>query len=57
MGGALPEAELVATLEEIGFIDVAVVDRIDCFAGTSKEGVTRKFGVIGANVFARKPAR
>jgi hypothetical protein len=29
--------------------------RFDPFAGTSKEAVTRKFGVIAVNVFARKP--
>jgi hypothetical protein len=50
-------AELVNTLEEVGFIDVAVVKRIHCFNGTSKEAVTKKFGVVGVNVFARKLAR
>jgi hypothetical protein len=39
----------------VGFVDVAVVQRFDCFAGTSKEGVARKFGVTGVNVLARKP--
>jgi hypothetical protein len=31
-----------------------VAERFDCFRGTSKEAVARKFGVRGANVFARK---
>jgi hypothetical protein len=38
-----------------GFSDVRVTDRYDCFHGTSKEGVARKYGVIGVNVYARKP--
>lgn len=33
------------------------MSHVDCFAGTSKESVTRKFGVVGVNVFARKPSR
>jgi hypothetical protein len=31
------------------------LDGYDCFRGTSKEGVARTFGVIGVNVYARKP--
>jgi hypothetical protein len=36
-------------------VDVAIVARFDPFSGTSKQTVTRKFGVVGVNVFARKP--
>ncbi len=32
-----------------------MVARFDPFLGTAKEKVTRKFGVTGVNVFARKP--
>jgi hypothetical protein len=41
----------------VGFVDVAVVQRFDCFLGTSKERVARKFGVTAVNVLARKPDR
>jgi len=53
-GGALPEAELVDILGRIGFDDVRVAERFDAFAGTSKEGTTRRFGVAGINVFAQR---
>jgi hypothetical protein len=33
---------------------VAIVARFDCFAGTSKESVARKFGVMGVNVTATR---
>jgi hypothetical protein len=33
-----------------------VKERFDCFRGTSKEGVTRKYGVLGVNVYAAKPS-
>jgi hypothetical protein len=33
---------------------VAIVARFDCFLGTSKEQVARKYGVRGVNVLARK---
>ena len=33
-----------------------ITERFDCFRGTSKENVARKFGVHGVNVFARKAA-
>ena len=42
-------------LGRVGLSDVRVTDRYDCFRGTSKEGVARKYGVIGVNVYARKP--
>jgi hypothetical protein len=41
-------------LERIGFSDVRVVERFDCFRGTSKERTAVKYGVIGVNVYARK---
>ena len=44
-------------LERLGFEAVGVVARFDSFRGTSKENIARKFGVRGANVFARKKSR
>jgi hypothetical protein len=44
-------------LDQIGFDDVAVKERFDCFQGTSKQGVARKYGVVGVNVYAHKPDR
>jgi len=45
-------------LAAVGFERVRVVARFDPFAGTSKEGTARKFGVRGVNVEAFKaPAR
>jgi hypothetical protein len=46
---------LIDALGSIGFVSVAVRDRFDPFRGTSKESVARKFGVLGVNVFGRKP--
>ena len=42
-------------LRYLGFDDVRVAARFDCFRGTKKESTARKYGVLGANVFARKP--
>jgi hypothetical protein len=36
-------------------VDVRLTRRFDCFRGTSKEKIARKFGVQGVNVFARMP--
>jgi hypothetical protein len=47
----------VAALAGIGFQEVRVVDRFDCFRATSKERTARKFGVHGINLFARKPGQ
>jgi hypothetical protein len=33
-----------------------VTHRFDCFRGTSKERVAARYGVVGVNVLARKPA-
>ena len=45
----------MASLFEVGFEDVELVQYFDCFRGTSKESVASKFGVRGVNVYARKP--
>ena len=34
---------------------IVVKERFDCFRGTSKERVANKYGVVGVNVYARKP--
>jgi len=39
----------------VGLIDIRVTDRFECFRGTSKERTALKYGVIGVNVYARKP--
>jgi hypothetical protein len=43
-------------LKSLGFLDVRLVERFDCFRDTSKEKTARRYGVHGTNVFARKPA-
>jgi hypothetical protein len=35
---------------------VGIRERFDPFRGTSKERIARKYGVIGVNVHARRPA-
>jgi len=35
-----------------GLTDVEVVAHFDCFQGTSKEHIARKYGVRGANLLA-----
>ena len=42
-------------LMALGFDDVRVTARFDCFRGTTKENTARKYGVHGVNVFARQP--
>jgi hypothetical protein len=44
----------VALLEQIGFTAVVVKERFDCFRGTSKERIARKYGVQGVNVHASR---
>jgi hypothetical protein len=34
---------------------VAIRERFECFRGTTKERTALKYGVIGVNVYARKP--
>ncbi len=43
-------------LRRLGFGEVAIRERFDPFLGTSKERTARKYGVIGVNVYARRPA-
>ena len=47
----------MALLAQIGFQGVVAKEHFDCFRGTSKEGVARKYGVAGVNVYACKPDR
>ena len=56
IGGALPEAELIQAFRDLGLTNVSIVRRFDCFKGTSKEVMSRKFGVRGVNLYARKPS-
>ena len=48
---------MIPVLTAAGFADIATKDRFECFRGTSKEKTAVKYGVIGMNVYARKPAR
>jgi hypothetical protein len=41
-------------LSALGFSGVRVVERFDCFRGTSKERTAQKYGVIGVNVSASR---
>jgi hypothetical protein len=45
----------VSFLQGLGFAEVRVTARFDCFRGTKKENTARKYGVLGANVYAVKP--
>ena len=45
----------MAFLIDLGFTEVRVMAHFDCFRGTTKERTARKYGVRGANLFARKP--
>ena len=49
------QAELLGTLGSVGFVGVEPYRRFDCFRGTSKERIARKFEVIGITVVAMKP--
>jgi hypothetical protein len=49
--------ELVELLATVGFREVELRERFDPFGGTSKERIARKYGVVGVNVFARKPMK
>jgi hypothetical protein len=48
-------AEINPVLAAAGFVEIEIKERFDCFRGTSKERTARKYGVMGVNVFARKP--
>jgi hypothetical protein len=45
---------MIEVFNAAGFRDVAITHRYDCFAGTSKEKVAKKYGVIGVNVSATR---
>jgi hypothetical protein len=36
-------------------VEVELKERFDAFRGASKERIARKYGVVGVNLFARKP--
>jgi arsenite methyltransferase len=58
VGGALPEAELLQVVEQVGLIDGRLAQRFDCYAGTSaKDKLPGDFDLHGVNLFARKPGR
>jgi hypothetical protein len=40
-----------------GFASVAVHRRYDCFLGTTKERIARRYGVAGVTVVAERPRR
>ncbi|HEY7555197.1 MAG TPA: hypothetical protein VIH18_10360 [Candidatus Binatia bacterium] len=43
---------------QIGFVDAAIVERFDCYEGTSaKAKLSKDLYVQGVNFFARKPER
>lgn len=44
-----------AVLAAHGFTDVRITGRFDCFTGTRKERTAHRYGVLGVNIFARKP--
>ena len=39
----------------MGFEQVTIRERFDCFRGAAKERTARRYGVIGVNAYARKP--
>ena len=43
---------MIEALAAAGFQDAHVTRRFDCFAGTTKEGAARRYGVMGVNVSA-----
>jgi hypothetical protein len=44
-------------LRDLDFEEVRVTAHFDFFRATKKENTARKYGVRGANVFARKPLK
>jgi hypothetical protein len=43
---------------QLGFVEGAIVERFDCYEGTSaKAKLSKDLYVQGVNFFARKPAR
>jgi arsenite methyltransferase len=56
IGGALPEAELYRLSAQIGFAEGKIVERFDCYEGTSaRDRLSKDLYVQGVNFFARKP--
>jgi hypothetical protein len=54
--GALQEAELYELSQSIRFIDGKIVERFDCYEGTSaKPELAKDLYVQELNFFARKP--
>jgi arsenite methyltransferase len=50
--------ELYELSESIGFVDGKIVERFNCYEGTSaKVELSKDFGMQGVNFFARKPIR
>jgi hypothetical protein len=41
--------------ESAGFTNVRVLDRFDCFDGTTKERTANRYGVVGVNLAATRP--
>ena len=48
---------MIPVLTRAGSVDVAIKDWFDCFRGTTKEKTAVKYGVLGVNIYARKPVR
>lgn len=48
---------MIGVFSSAGFAEVAISDRFDCFAGTTKERTARRYGILGANLSARMPPR
>jgi arsenite methyltransferase len=56
IGGALPEAELYEIIAGVGLTDGEIVERFDCYEGTSvKVKLSKDLYLQGINFFARKP--
>jgi hypothetical protein len=49
------ETELIALLEEIGFVDIEIPWRADVFRGAPQDKNSAEFGTLGINFRARKP--
>ncbi len=56
VAGALQEPELPALAAEVGLVDARLVDRFDCFRGTSAEAkVSKDLRIAAVTLSARKP--
>jgi hypothetical protein len=45
---------MIDIFADAGFHDVAITQRFDCFAGTTKEKTARRYGVVGVNLSATR---